>query len=647
MSAGNLIASGGIPVKGVVQGGKLAFLKMEHVWVQAYMPYGNYRGTMRDESIKTWIPLDASYKQYTYTQGLDITSSVPFDAQSFIEHITSTATINNQQNYATNIDSTYIQQQLQNYTTQVQNYLSQNFTNATAQDIIGNKKIIPLNFHFLPCTLPYQIITKGWDSSEIPDSLRDKITFEIINPNTLQSDISYAAALPEIASKKITLSFTPATQADIDTINSYLPQPNPNGTPIQPSQLPSSLPAYLIQLKPQLLIDGKVVAVGSAIGLGDSETFNMTFTYPNQSSDVVTNNITAGEYYGIAIDAGGVSDTQLLTAKSKLQNTQANLMAQNFTGLTTDDVIGDLLYTTALGYYAEVDETNQAIANTTGVVEVRIPSEAIFSTTLNINYLYGVPYNVNSGGLTMDVDKDDMIGDAKDGDTNKTKQYMFMSTANASELESSVPEQLWSTPNNSAIGISAVDALKMANDQSIPIYSINQSNISTILPQLQLGSDVIANIQDAINTGDIVIAPKTNITSNGWTGCGYIIIDPNTGSSAYMISGGQSGAAIAIGFGMAVLVIATFAGLGGSVIGLIAIFLAPIYTALLLWLMVFATKVCRVTILKGLIVMEIELIDIYLKLKDLPEGIPTLPESISMILIDIGLAWKEIKEECF
>ncbi len=643
MFAGNLIASGGIPVKGVVQGGKLAFLKMEHVWVEAYVPYGNYRGMMSDQSIKTWIPLDASYKQYTYTQGLDINQTVPFNAQSFIDHITSTATINTPQNYATNIDSAYIQQQLQNYTTLVQNYISQNFTNTTAQDIIGNKKVIPLNFPFLPCTLPYQIITKSWESSQIPDSLRDKIAFEVINPTTLQPDISYTASLPEIAGKKITLSFTPATQADIDTLNSYLPQPNPNGIPIQPSQLPSSLPAYLIQLKPQLLIDGKAVAVGSAIGLGDSETFNMTFTYPNQSSDVVSNDITAGEYYGIAIDAAGISDTQIQTAKSNLQITQTNLMAQNFTGLTPDEVIGDLLYTTALSYYAQVDEANHIISSTTGIVEVRIPSEAIFSTTLNIGYLYGIPYNVSSGGLTMDVDKDDVIGSAKNGDTNKTKQYMFLSTANASVLESSVPEQLWSTPGNPAIGISAADALKIANDQGVPIYSINQTDMNAILPQLQLGTDVISAIQDAINGGDIVIAPKTNITSNGWTGCGYIIIDPTTGSSAYMISGGQSGAAIAIGFGMAVLVIAISAGLGGSIIGLIAVFLSPVYTALLLWLTVFATEAQR----KCARTITTSLLSILMDLYELIENPLKLPVMIGSITISIQFEIDEIKGACF
>jgi len=44
-----------------------------------------------------------------------------------------------------------------------------------------------------------------------------------------------------------------------------------------------------------------------------------------------------------------------------------------------------------------------------------------------------------------------------------------------------------------------------------------------------------------------VTVSKTNITYNGWTGVGYIIIDPLTGAGAYMISGGMSGAHLIVG----------------------------------------------------------------------------------------------------
>ncbi len=68
-------------------------------------------------------------------------------------------------------------------------------------------------------------------------------------------------------------------------------------------------------------------------------------------------------------------------------------------------------------------------------------------------------------------------------------------------MEHSVPEQLFSKPENPVEGISAVKALYIANDQGIPIYTINQSNINTILPQLQLDAGTIAGLVFAALSG--------------------------------------------------------------------------------------------------------------------------------------------------
>jgi len=163
----------------------------------------------------------------------------------------------------------------------------------------------------------------------------------------------------------------------------------------------------------------------------------------------------------------------------------------------------------------------------------------------------------------MDVDRQYSMVKALDGNKDKPKQFFLSSGANGSALEHSVPEQLWSTPDNPAYGISAVKALKIANDQGIPIYTINQTNIDTILPNLQLDSETITDIKNAVNAGKVVTVSKTDITFNGWTGAGYIIIDPDTGAGAYMISGGMSGAWVYAAWlaGLVVLIILASFGL--------------------------------------------------------------------------------------
>jgi hypothetical protein len=149
---------------------------------------------------------------------------------------------------------------------------------------------------------------------------------------------------------------------------------------------------------------------------------------------------------------------------------------------------------------------------------------------------------VSAAGLVMDIDHDMVMVKARDGDDDKKRQFMLASGMNGSALEHSVPEQLFSTPENPVEGISAVKALQIANEQGIPIYTVTKDNIATVLPQLELYPPLEREIMYSAAAGMEVTVSKTDISYNGWTGCGYIVINPVTGSGAYMISGGMAGA---------------------------------------------------------------------------------------------------------
>jgi len=516
----SLLTSGGIPTIGMTVGGKIKYVRIEHVWVEAWIDYIPSRGARHTEG-DTWIPLNASFKQYNYTQGIDIQTAIPFDAQTFIDLIQATATINETEGYVTSVDSLIINQTMTDYQTQVEDYITQNYPDATVGDVLGTKDILPHEFTF-----------------RVVKDLMDELSGTPIN---------ITKSLPELAGKKLTLSYSPATAADEAVINSYLPAPHADGTPIDPSELPASLDAYLINLKPELKIDGVTVATGSQVGMGATEEFTMTFSGPNVSNDLIKNNIEAGEYIVIGLDLGRISEEQMLAIKTKLEDTKLKLGAQNFTNLTKDDILGDLLYTTAVSYYAELDVMDHVQAGTMGVSATRLPSEALFSYEMKVSKFMGTPLSVSAGGLAMDVDRAMVLVKALDADPEKPKQFMLSSGMNMSALEHSVPEQMFSTPTDQAQGISSVKALKIANDQGIPIYTIDQTNFATIIPQLQMDAGTISDIQNAVNAGKTVTVSQSDITFNDWTGVGYIIIDPDTGAGAYMISGGTNGAWILLG----------------------------------------------------------------------------------------------------
>lgn len=290
-----------------------------------------------------------------------------------------------------------------------------------------------------------------------------------------------------------------------------------------------------------------MVATGSPVTLGANETFTMNFASPWIPADRVENIIAAGAHHAVALDLGRISQEQGQSLKARLESTKAKLEAQNFTGLTKDELVGDLLYTTALMYHAEYGMMKQIAARTAKVTSVTWPSETIFKTDLLVDNLFGLPRSVIAGGLTMDADKLASVTTSLDGDQQKKVNYLLQTGMMSSALEHSVPEKIFSTPENPAVGISAVKALQIANAQGIPIYTVTKNNLSMVLPQLQIDAQVKTDIQNAVNAGKVVTVSKADINFHGWAGCGYIITDPTTGAGAFMIGGGLNGAWFFIG----------------------------------------------------------------------------------------------------
>jgi hypothetical protein len=123
-----------------------------------------------------------------------------------------------------------------------------------------------------------------------------------------------------------------------------------------------------------------------------------------------------------------------------------------------------------------------------------------------------------------------------DGDMNQRKEFIKHRGLNSSYLEHKILENLLGEES-----ISAVKALQIAAQNGIPIYTVNKSNINSILPTLTISENDKADIQNAVNAGKEVTVSRDNMTLQEWTGVGYIVRDPNTGSGSYMISNALGG----------------------------------------------------------------------------------------------------------
>lgn len=150
-----------------------------------------------------------------------------------------------------------------------------------------------------------------------------------------------------------------------------------------------------------------------------------------------------------------------------------------------------------------------------------------------------------------------------------------------SAMEHLVPEQMFSTEAAPANGISAVKAIQLAAAEGQRIYTITRANVDAALAQINLSSDIEAEIRNAAQAGLEITAHQQPVSFFGRPSVGYIILDPVTATGAYKIGGGENGGNIYSLFGSALAI----------VLGMGLLSLGPVAVLLGLMLIYFATMI--------------------------------------------------------
>lgn len=114
-----------------------------------------------------------------------------------------------------------------------------------------------------------------------------------------------------------------------------------------------------------------------------------------------------------------------------------------------------------------------------------------------------------------------------------------MAGTQGSAIEGSVLDQLYSRPDETSVSTTQFFAIAMR--QGLRLFSITADNIATALPQIATSQSVRDDIVNAINAGYVAFVPERDVTNRGYTGIGYLLLDPQTGNGAYLIDGGTNG----------------------------------------------------------------------------------------------------------
>jgi hypothetical protein len=555
-----VFSSAGIPVISVVGGGGISAVRLEHAWVEVCLPYTNYRGIPNGPGEETWVPLDPSFKQYSAINGICLEEIAGINGQELVSQLAANSSIDSQKGTVTEMDFSFLWDQMDAVNTMVNDYLAAiDMQNVSLREVIGGKIIQKEELGLLPASLPYQTNTILNEFAAVPENQQEMIEFSIygadpfgINFGGSTADFVYKANTTELAGRRITLSWTPATPEDQAVVNQY-------------GQLYQT-PAYLVEVKPELRIDGQVVATGQPVGMAYQQKFTMRFISARGEEDRVDNQLTAGAYYAVGLDLQSVSSANLQQRLENINQTSASFTELN---IISDEGVGEMLYTTALAYFAQVDAYQNIIGRHTGVTSVRQPSEAITALDLKVGYLFMCPVSVSLGGMHIDVDRDIVSPVSLNGDDEDIRNFMLLSGIMSSSMEHGIFEQLFNFRS-----ISAAKVMTLANAWGIPIYTVTDDNIAQVLPLLQVSSRIKSDIQNAVNAGRTVTIPEQELDYYNWHGTGYIDLDPSSGAAAYMISGYLAGGCTAFTLESAVVILSAFLALSISLPFIIEAFAA-------------------------------------------------------------------------
>ena len=509
--AQELLGVGGIPNVGLLRGSEMTHIRLEHVWVEAWVDYVPGRGA-RPGTGDTWLPLDASFKQHDFTPDRGVLAAAPVDIAEVWATMTAGGKYDPVLERTAGIDLNIMQDALFEYAQAAQEYSNANNVPSTPEALLGMSAIRPEPGKVLPASLPYEIVSRNAAVATLPSALRPSVTlngFASVFDRALgDPSYTYQISLPELNSRRLGLTFPPASAADAQVIADA----RQSGA--------SSLPVYLINVTPTVTLDGNPVATAPAVRMGTTHFVDVVLR-DTDGADTLAYQLTAGDESVFGVNGYGISE---------------NVVAQRLSRMPSNNT-AENMQQVALHYWMESDFFDALAAQSLKVHRVRRLSVGRFAAPLTVSYLFGSPRSGVYQSRIMDV-KRSLVGVAG-SDEARERTFVRTSGLQGSFLEGSVLDQLYKQPLGN--GVSAVQLMQSAILAGVPIYHVTQANSAQVLPLLQVPSAVRSDIVNAINSGKTVLVPEREFLKDNYRGIGYIVEDPATGAAAYLISGGLSG----------------------------------------------------------------------------------------------------------
>jgi hypothetical protein len=489
----NALGAAGVPYEPVISGGRVSDVRFLHTWVEAFIPYANYRGVGIGKEGRQWVPLEPTIHgraRYGADAGaLDGYAVAGLTAERIATDYLS----------APRADSP-----LEFVQGRVRAYLAANRSDVPYEKAVRRVVSRTESLPFIPGTLPFMVTSVHGEYAFLPDEAKHRARITVADGSGNVVDVTIP--MHQLVGHRAVLAYKPATEADADAI-----------------ALAGGLyaaPAAAVQVLPVIRVDGRERAAGTrALGLGVEHGWTIEMLLPDGSSRRIDNRIIAGNL--VAMGFGSPGNGYIETPPAD--------------GSDLDGPAPRFLYGRAAAYARSWTQAEEDFAALLRIVPVRPTANVVLvDNQLDVDQVLGVRRRLIWKGLEVDADHRSMT--PLELVAGRGKELLRLSGYEGSYLESRV--LLDGTGEES---VSAVVAIQQARAQGVPVVTLTKSSTGDELAGLSATAEVLRDVQDQLARGREVMIPIASVSVRDWVGTGFIARDPATEEGGYFLSGHVSG----------------------------------------------------------------------------------------------------------
>lgn len=487
----------GIPCDAVRDGSRIINLRIEHLWVETFVPYANYRGMEADATGKLWIPLDTSFKTGGFDEPatLDLATVAGNPLPGFRDRYLATA---------------QAETPLEMLRRETGQFLQASHPGSLYADVLHIRRQRSAPLGILPATLQFVDVAVTAEYTALPPEMQHQVRLRATTGDTASQPLfDLTLPLRELSNRQVLIGFEPETVEDQEQINRWGGLDN--------------IPAYLVRLKPTVVVSGeRRVVAASGLAAGAEFDLAVDFSAPAGTLSVSDTVVT-----GYPLLLGIVAQEALPPDRETLAETAP-----------------DRLYRAAQAYVDAWNRSESELAELFNLALARpLPSFVVVGGLLQVEQLAGLPHAVHWQGLFLDANLRTVAAVARAGaDAERVRHFSQLSA-----LEGSVQEHRLFEEEFGVTAMSTAKLIGLAQSSGTLLLTLDEANANALLPSLDLDDHVAADIIDAVSKGETVHMPAERVQLSDWSGVGYLRENRLTGEAGYMLSGGLAGGQTVLG----------------------------------------------------------------------------------------------------